>query len=83
MVEEARGYASKRVNEAKGDVAQFLKVLEEYKKAPEVTRRRLYLESTGRILSKIPEKWLVDQHDGEHFLNILNLNPKVSGKNAE
>ena len=43
----AEGYRFKRVNEAEGDVASFNAMLEQYIKAPEITRTRLYLETMG------------------------------------
>jgi membrane protease subunit HflK len=46
---EAQGYAAERVNRAKGDVARFNSVYAEYKKAPEVTRRRLYYEMIENV----------------------------------
>lgn len=74
IIEAAKGYAIERTNKAYGDIAQFEKVLTEYKKAPEVTRKRLYLEVMERILPKLKEKIIVDVDDGS--LRILNLNPK-------
>ena len=46
----AEGYRLKVVNEAKGQSARFLQVFEEYKKAPDVTRRRIYLEAMERVM---------------------------------
>ena len=43
--QEAQAYAARVVNEAQGDASRFLSVYEEYIKAPEVTRRRMYLET--------------------------------------
>lgn len=61
LVETAKGYAAERVNEALGDVAKFNKIYEEYKEAPDITRQRLYLETMGKVLPKIPEKWIIEQ----------------------
>ncbi len=44
ILEQAEGYRASVVNNAEGETARFLSVLEEYAKAPEVTRKRLYLE---------------------------------------
>jgi membrane protease subunit HflK len=49
-VRVAEGYRFKRVNEAEGDGAAFTAVLEQYVKAPEVTRARIYLETLGEVL---------------------------------
>ena len=53
MIEEARGYASERINKANGDVARFNAVYSEYVKAPDITRRRLYLETLDAIFKRI------------------------------
>ncbi len=79
IIETAKGYAIERTNKADGDIAQFDKILTEYRKAPEVTRKRLHLEVMERILPKIKEKTIVDIDDGS--LNILNLNPRQGAKN--
>ena len=49
-VDRALGYKVDRVNRAKGEVARFNGLLREYRKAPEVTRQRIYLETLGRVL---------------------------------
>ena len=73
IINEARGYAIDRVNTAKGDVASFEKVLKEYKKAPQITRDRIYLETMETVLSNIPNKVLVSSKL-ENFLPMLNVN---------
>ncbi len=59
-LEEAEGYRAQVVNEAQGEASRFLAVLEEYRKAPEVTRKRLYLETMENVLSNV-DKILIDQ----------------------
>jgi membrane protease subunit HflK len=49
----AEGYKLKRVNEALGDVAAFNAVLEQYLKAPAVTRQRIYLETMAEVLPQL------------------------------
>jgi membrane protease subunit HflK len=49
LVQVAQGYAAERVNRAKGDVERFNSVYEEYRKAPEVTRQRLYYEMIEEV----------------------------------
>ena len=51
QIQIADGYAAERVNRAKGDVARFNSVYEEYRKAPAITRERLYLETMEEIFS--------------------------------
>jgi len=50
ILQVAEGYRQQAIAEAKGQSARFLKVFEEYKKAPDVTRQRIYLETMERIL---------------------------------
>ncbi len=59
-IREADGYRLKRINEAEGDAARFTALLAEYKKAPEVTRRRIYVETMQEILPGIHSKVVVD-----------------------
>lgn len=60
-IEEARGYALQRVNEAKGDAANFSQVYLAFAKAPEVTRRRIYLETMNDVLQKVGRKLITDE----------------------
>jgi modulator of FtsH protease HflK len=60
ILQAAEGYKQQTVAEAKGQTSRFLKVYEEYKKAPDVTRERLYLETMERIFSN-SDKVVVDQ----------------------
>jgi membrane protease subunit HflK len=50
ILQVAEGYQQQAIAEAKGQSARFLKVYDEYKKAPDVTRQRIYLETMERIL---------------------------------
>lgn len=65
MIESAKGYAAERVNEAQGDIAKFRKIYEEYKKAPDITKQRMYLETMAKLLPQIPEKWIIEQGGAE------------------
>jgi membrane protease subunit HflK len=60
-VSEAEGYRLKRVNEALGDANAFTAVLTEYLKAPEVTRKRIYLETMKDVLPQMQNAWIVDE----------------------
>jgi membrane protease subunit HflK len=51
ILQAARAYKEQAIAEATGQSARFLKIYEEYKKAPEVTRKRMYLETMERVLS--------------------------------
>ncbi len=57
---QAEAYAFRRVNEARGEVEKFSLLLAEYRKAPEVTRRRLYLEAMQAILPSLQKKIIID-----------------------
>lgn len=56
----AEGYAVNRVNRAEGEANKFLAVWEEYRKSPEVTKKRLYLETLNDVLPKIGKKYILD-----------------------
>src|SRR6476469_8472419 len=71
----AEGYRFKRVNEAEGDVAAFSAVLQEYVKAPEITRTRLYLETMGDVLPDMGPKIIIDD-SMKQLLPILPLSLK-------
>ena len=71
-IREADGYRLKRINEAEGDVARFNALFTEYAKAPEVTRRRIYIETLQSILPKIRQKIIIDDDVGS-LLPLLNL----------
>ncbi len=72
-IRAAEGYAKQRVNEAEGEVSAFTALLAEYSKAPEVTRRRLYLETMEEVLPKVKNKVIVSD-DVKGVLPLLNLN---------
>lgn len=59
-IRAAEGYRFKRINEAEGDVTAFNQVLEQYLKAPEVTRTRIYLETMGEVLPQARQQIIVD-----------------------
>ena len=59
-IEAAEGYAIDRVNRAKGDAQRFLALEEQYRKAPEVTRTRLYLETMAAVLPSVGRKLVFD-----------------------
>ena len=71
-IREADGYRLKRINEAEGDVARFNALFTQYSKAPEVTRRRIYIETMQEVMPKIKSKVLVDD-DMSGLLPLLNL----------
>ncbi len=76
-ISAAQGYATKRINEAEGDATRFIAQLVEYQKAPEVTRKRLYLETMKEVLSEIPGKVILDDN-APQFLPFLSLPYKTA-----
>jgi membrane protease subunit HflK len=76
MIQEAEGYAIQRINEAEGDAARFRAVFDEYLKAPEVTRRRIYLETMHDVLPQLKAKVIVDDQ-ARQVLPLLPLGPNV------
>ncbi len=78
IVEQAKAYKAKVVAEAKGEAARFLQVLKEYRKAPDVTRRRLYLETMERIMSRA-RKFILDGEKASGVLPFLPLNEAGQG----
>ena len=74
-ISAAQGYATKRINEAEGDAGRFTALLTEYKKAAEVTRKRIYLETMAEILPEIPGKIILDDKASQ-FLPMMQLQQK-------
>ncbi len=71
-IQEAEGYATDRVNRAKGDAARFQALLEAYRKAPAVTRRRIYLETLQEILQSVKRTLVLDK-DLKGLIPLLSL----------
>ncbi|NOR39808.1 MAG: FtsH protease activity modulator HflK [Gammaproteobacteria bacterium] len=78
-IREADGYRLKRINEAEGDVARFSALLAEYSKAPEVTRRRIYIETLQDVMPGIRSKIIVDEQM-RSILPLLNLDNHKAGQ---
>jgi len=60
-ISEAQGYATERVNRAEGEATRFEAILTQYRSAPQVTRRRLYLEAMGEYLKGVKGIYIVDE----------------------
>ncbi|MEL6518815.1 MAG: FtsH protease activity modulator HflK [Pseudomonadota bacterium] len=65
VLEESEAYRARVVNEAQGEASRFLAVLGEYQLAPEVTRKRLYLETLERVLGDV-DKIILDENSGSN-----------------
>ncbi|MDP2645635.1 MAG: FtsH protease activity modulator HflK [Desulfobacterales bacterium] len=77
-VKAAEGYRFERTNQAKGDAARFLSQYQEYAKAKDVTKRRLYLETLKDVLPKLGQKYIIDS-DQKNVLPLLNLGKESGG----
>jgi modulator of FtsH protease HflK len=81
-IEVAQGYATERVNEAKGDVARFNSVYDEYRKAPEVTKQRLYYEMVEDVFKGEKNVELIDKNF-KNFLPMKSLDSSSAAKGAQ
>lgn len=78
-IREADGYRLKRINEAEGDAARFNALYTEYQKAPEVTQRRIYLETMQDVLAEIKTKIIVAEQT-QGILPLLHFDSKKGVK---
>ena len=78
-VQGAEGYRLQRINEAQGNVSRFNAVLTEYLKAPEVTKRRLYLETMQEVLPALRSKVVIDE-SARSVLPLLQLDAEKGVK---
>ncbi|CEJ87125.1 Protease activity modulator HflK [Hyphomicrobium sp. GJ21] len=82
IVAAAEGYRDQTVAEATGQAARFLKVYDEYKKAPDVTRQRLFLEMQERVLEGT-DKIIIDQKSGQGVVPYLPLDQLQKRETSE
>ena len=78
MIERAEAYRAEAVNNAEGEAARFNSVYDEYVKAPEVTRRRMYLETMEKVLGQA-NKIIIDSAAGQGVVPYLPLDQLRSG----
>jgi len=79
MIRDAEGFREARIKRSEGDAEKFTTILKEYRKAKNITRKRLYLETMEKVLPGI-EKIIVPDKDSGNILNLLNLNPGKGGQ---
>jgi membrane protease subunit HflK len=82
-IQQAEGYAAERVNNADGEAARFTALYNEYVKAPEVTKKRIYLETLSTVIPKIGNVVITDQ-EGNNVLPLLQMqlnNKTVTNEN--
>ena len=78
-IRQAEGYQLDKVNRAKGESERFLATWQEYKKAPEITQKRLYLETMANVLPKTKHKYIVDPSQTS-ILPLLKLGEDGGGQ---
>jgi membrane protease subunit HflK len=76
-IRAAEGYALNRVNRAKGNADRFVALYNEYIKAKDITKRRLYLETIKKTFPKLGPKYIIDA-DQKNMLPFLNLGKSVN-----
>lgn len=73
-LEAAEAYRAQVVNQAEGEASRFSAVLAEYQKAPEVTRKRLYLETMEEVMGRVNKVILDESANGQGVVPFLPLN---------
>lgn len=81
-IADARAYKADVVNRAEGDAKRFLSMYEEYKKAPDVTKKRLYFEKMRDVLSRAEAAYVMDP-DADSVLPLLNMGRKMTSAAEE
>ncbi len=86
MLEQAEAYRAEAVNNAQGEAARFNSIYEEYVKAPDVTRRRMYIETMEKVLSGVNKIILGEGVEGQGsgvvpYLPLDQLRPKPTNDN--
>lgn len=82
LLSEAEAYSINVINRAKGDASRFRSISDEYQKAPEVTRSRVYIEAMEEIFSRIGNITVVDERL-QGVLPIFGANSKTLAKSLE
>lgn len=82
IIAEAQGYAAERTNQALGEAARFRSILTEYQAVPEVTRRRMYLETLSEVLPQIGSVLVIQEGQGTP-LPLLHLREAQTPKEVD
>ncbi len=80
-IQQAEGYALDRVNRAQGDATRFNALYTEFRQAPEVTRKRLFIETMERVLPRVGRKIVVDE-DVEGLTPIMSFEGVSAARTA-
>ncbi|TLP80151.1 FtsH protease activity modulator HflK [Maribacter sp. ACAM166] len=81
-IQQAEGYAAERINNADGEAARFTALYNEFIKAPEVTKRRIYLETMSNVIPEIGNVVITDQK-GSSVLPLLQMQMNKKTENNE
>ena len=81
ILQAAEGYKQQVVNDANGQTSRFLQVYDQYKNAPEVTRKRMFLETMERVLGGT-DKIIIDSKGGQGVVPYLPLD-RLQSKSSE
>ena len=79
QISQAQGYAIDRINRARGEASRFKQLYAEYRRAPEVTRRRIYIETLNRVLPKVGRKLIMNK-DAQNIVPLLQLGKEGTGQ---
>ena len=82
LLNEAEGYSAAKVQEANGAAQRFTALQDEYEKAKDVTRLRLYLETMEQVLPRV-NKIILDDIAGKQVVPYLPLDQVIKPKSAE
>ena len=80
LVEEAEAYRASVIARSEGEASRFLKIYDEYRKAPQITRDRLYIETVEQVLSN-STKLVIDQQNGNNII-YLPLDQIIQKRNS-
>src|SRR6056297_773066 len=78
-IQKAEGYATRRVNNAQGEVARFNALYREYIRAPEVTKRRIYLETLQDVIPQLGDK-IITPEEGNNMIPLLQMQLKQNNQ---
>ncbi len=73
IIAKARGYKEERINRARGDVAKFTELYNEYKDYPNITKKRMYIESISKLYTELEKITIIDSEIMDTTLPLLNL----------
>ncbi len=79
QISQAEGYSIDRVNRAKGEASRFNSLYAEYRRAPEVTRRRIYIETLNQVLPKVGRKLILNK-DTQNIVPLLQIGKGGTGQ---